>query len=140
MPAPETPWVASDILIWRVRQQMSLREIYTARALKKRLAEVGYDISEAQISRMKNSLPKQLDLRLMAALCLVLDVTPGDLLTRKGATPPAVPEKPATAAKQDASSRTNADPAIPASSQSILKNQVYPLNGPVIKPMSRGKL
>lgn len=139
MPAPDAPLVASDVLVWQIRQQMSLREIYTARDLKKRLAEVGYPISEAQISRLKKALPKHLDMRLLAGLCLVLDVSPGDLLVRVGV-------KQAARRKEDGgthSAQASHQQEVTATDtprKSILKDRVYPSSGPDIGPMSRGKI
>lgn len=71
-------------LLWRIRPIMVEREIYTVRELHRRLNKHGYPISEVQLGRVRKSLPKLLDTALLDALCHVLEVSPGDLLVRKG--------------------------------------------------------
>lgn len=139
MTLPLKPLVASDVLKWHLRKQMASREIYTGRELQKRLAEVGYRISEAQISRLKRALPKHLDMTLLAALCVVLELEPADLLLRVGSNPqrnvnaarPDLSEQPAEATAQT-------ETKVPR--KSILQGQVYPSTGPKIGAMPRGKI
>ena len=72
------------LLVWRLRSIMHQREIDTVRELQRRLAQAGYSISEVQLGRIRKSLPRLLDTRLLDALCTVLDVPPGQLLMRQG--------------------------------------------------------
>lgn len=71
-------------LVWRIRPIMVERDIHTVRELRRRLKAVGYDISEPQLGRVRKALPRQLDTRLLAALCAALEVQPGDLLAIRG--------------------------------------------------------
>ena len=71
-------------LAWRLRVVMAERDIRTTRALCQRLAQAGIVISEPQLGRIVKALPRSLNLTLLAGLCAVLDVTPGDLLIVPG--------------------------------------------------------
>ncbi|WP_448482007.1 helix-turn-helix domain-containing protein [Pseudoxanthomonas mexicana] len=91
------------LLAWRLRVVMAEREIRTTRALCQRLAQVGVVISEPQLGRIVKALPRTLNLTLLAGLCTVLDVTPGELLIVPGrrvsnAPGPMPPRLPASAA------------------------------------------
>lgn len=72
---------------------MAEREIRTTRALRRRLAQFDVHLSEAQLGRIVKSLPRHLSTDLLAALCGVLQVAPGELLTIPGfrTTPAATP-------------------------------------------------
>ena len=63
---------------------MAERNIRTARALRKRLAEQGVMLSEPQVGRVINHLPRLMNTKILAALCAVLDTTPGELLVIPG--------------------------------------------------------
>ena len=71
-------------LAWRLAVVMAEREIRTTRALRKRLSGVGVEISEAQLGRIVKKLPQMLSTELIAGLCSVLQVAPGELLTIPG--------------------------------------------------------
>lgn len=71
-------------LRWRLGVAMAEKEIRTARELRRRLKEVGYEISEPQLSRLRKQLPRQIDTRLLSALCRVLSVQPGQLIVIHG--------------------------------------------------------
>lgn len=72
------------VIAWRLRVLMAERGIHTARALGKRLAEYGVIRSEPQLGRILRALPRSMDMHVLAALCAVLDATPGDLLIIPG--------------------------------------------------------
>lgn len=81
------------VLAWRLAVLMAEREIRTTRALRRRLTHFGVHLSEAQLGRIVKALPRQLSTELLAGLCGVLQVAPGELLTIPGfrATPAAAP-------------------------------------------------
>lgn len=66
---------------------MAEREIRSVRALRRELAKVGVDVSEAQLGRIVNGRTKAVDFKLLAGLCEALDATPGELLTIPGRRP-----------------------------------------------------
>lgn len=82
-------------LAWRLRVLMAERDIRTTRELRRRLMDVGVSVSEPQLGRVVKRLPKQLNSELLAALCAVLKVSPGELIAipgyRSHATAPAQP-------------------------------------------------
>lgn len=76
MTAPDTPK-----LCWKLSVVMAMRGIRTARDLRNKLRQTGFEISEAQLSRVRYALPQKLDTQLLAALCEVLQTTPADLIS-----------------------------------------------------------
>lgn len=66
---------------------MAERDIRNVRALRRELAKVGVEISEAQLGRIVKGQTKAIDLKLLAGLCEALDVTPGDILVIPGKRP-----------------------------------------------------
>lgn len=72
------------VIAWRLRVLMAEREIRTTRALGKRLAEYGVIRSEPQLGRIVNGSLRSIDMQVLAALCAVLEATPGDLLIIPG--------------------------------------------------------
>lgn len=83
MANPAVPAIA-----WRLRVLMAERDIRTTRCLRRRLAEYGVKLSEPQLGRIVKTLPCTLNTRLLAALCAVLDASPGDLLLIPGRAAP----------------------------------------------------
>lgn len=80
---------------------MAERNIRSARALRKLLVEHGIEISEAQISRIVRRMPSSLNMHLLAALCRVLSVSPGDLIVLPGHVPPQRPFSPTTVGEKN---------------------------------------
>lgn len=117
-------------LYWRVRVLMAEREIDSVRELRRRLAAVGYEISEAQLGRVRKSLPRLLDTELLAALCDALNVGPGDLLVRKSA-PARTPPLPPPAVDETAL------PEKPARIPARLEAMEFPSSGPELGPLRR---
>jgi len=70
----------SQPFVWRLNIVMAEREVRTTRDLRRRLKGIGFEISEAQLGRVRHRLPARLDMALLAALCTVLETTPGTLL------------------------------------------------------------
>lgn len=98
------------VLAWRLSVLMAEREIRTTRALRARLAAVGVEISEAQLGRIVKKLPKLISTELLAGLCSVLQVAPGELIIIPGfRTPPM-----ARHGKIEAPSHENSAPEEPA--------------------------
>lgn len=67
-------------VVWKIRWMMLEAGIHTATALKKRLDEIGYDITTAYAARIVNEIPNRLSIDLLNALINVFDCEPGDLL------------------------------------------------------------
>lgn len=65
---------------WHLRERMTEHGIATARELRSLLAERGVGLSLAQVHRTIATPPARLSLRLLAALCDILDVEPGGLI------------------------------------------------------------
>lgn len=120
-------------LYWRLRVLMAEREIDSTRELRRRLAATGYEISEAQLGRVRKRLPRLLDTALLAALCDVLAVDPGDLLTRKGR-PASKPEGLSAGATKSVQNESS------AASRTPLENMSFPSSGPELGPLSRPKI
>jgi DNA-binding Xre family transcriptional regulator len=66
---------------WRLRMAAAQREVWTAAALRRLLAErAGVDLSPASVSALFAGQPRQLKLSTLAALCTALDCGPADLI------------------------------------------------------------
>jgi DNA-binding Xre family transcriptional regulator len=65
---------------WHLRQVMAQREMFATTELAPLLAERGIQLSAAQVYRLVTQTPERLNLRVLAALCDILDVTPSDLI------------------------------------------------------------
>jgi DNA-binding Xre family transcriptional regulator len=88
---------------WKLRMAAAQRGIWTGTELRRLLAErAGLELSAASVSALFTKQPSQVKLSTLAALCAVLDCTPGDLLDVR-----------ASAASPTPSLRTAPDPAPP---------------------------
>lgn len=104
---------------------MAERDIRSVRALRKRLTDFGVSISEPQLGRIANALPKMLSTPLLAALCAALDTTPGELLI--------IPGKRPTGARLSTSIPVAASAAAAAQSASITRSE-DPTANPTERP------
>lgn len=73
---------------WRLRQVMAAHGIWKTSDLGPLLAERGVVLSAAQVYRLVAKVPQRLSLRILAALCDILDCTPSELI-EVGPAPPA---------------------------------------------------
>jgi DNA-binding Xre family transcriptional regulator len=60
---------------------MAARGLFTTTDLVPRLAERSITLSVSQVHRLVTGTPERLSLPVLAALCDILQVTPGDLIT-----------------------------------------------------------
>lgn len=67
---------------WRLRELMATRGMFATTDLHPHLAERGIEISSIQVYRLVAQIPERLNLRILAALCDILDCTPDDLIER----------------------------------------------------------
>lgn len=67
-------------LVWRLCILMVEREIRTAAELKRRLQEIGHEITRAHAARIVARMPQRISTDLLAALLTVLDCSAADLL------------------------------------------------------------
>jgi DNA-binding Xre family transcriptional regulator len=94
---------------WHLRQLMAQRGMFATTELTPLLAERGIELSAAQVYRLVVQTPERLNLRTLAALCDILEVTPAELIepvvetNRTRAT--ATSGKPANIAAADAPRR-----------------------------------
>ena len=66
---------------WNLRMAMARKDIWTGADLQRQLLEkAGLNISKAGISRLMNKEQHEIKLRVLDALCTVLDCRPGDLM------------------------------------------------------------
>jgi DNA-binding Xre family transcriptional regulator len=114
-------------LFWRLNIVLAERHVRTTRELRRRLDAVGYKISEPQLSRIRRLLPRQLDTRLLWALCRALETTPGDLLSLHSRPTAAAAPPPATGATQQASAATR--------NTKVRAAKTFKLAGPRIRAM-----
>ena len=66
--------------IWRLREVMAERRIFTATELVPLLRERGIDLSASQVHRLVSGIPERLSLQVLSALCDILSCTPADLV------------------------------------------------------------
>lgn len=90
---------------WHLRRLMAERGMFATTDLIPLLTERGVPLSREQVYRMVVKVPERLNLTALAALCDILDCTPGELIepyagrptTAKGASagspPPARPRR-----------------------------------------------
>lgn len=90
---------------WHLRRVMAERGMFATSDLVPLLADRGVTLSREQVYRLVVRVPERLNLTALAALCDILDCTPGDLVepyagrptTAKGASagaaPPARPRR-----------------------------------------------
>lgn len=65
---------------WHLRQVMAARGMFATTELGPLLAERGVVLSREQVYRLVVGTPERLNLKTLAALCDILDVTPADLV------------------------------------------------------------
>lgn len=65
---------------WNLRQLMAGREMYSTTDLVGPLRERGIELSAAQVYRLVAQTPERLNLKVLVALCDILDCSPSDLV------------------------------------------------------------
>lgn len=65
---------------WHLRQVMAARGMFATTELGPLLATRGVVLSREQVYRLVVGTPERLNLKTLAALCDILDVTPADLV------------------------------------------------------------
>ena len=65
---------------WNLRQLMAHNGMFATSDLAPHLAERGIDLSATQVYRLVVNRPERLNLRILVALCDVLDCTPSELI------------------------------------------------------------
>lgn len=70
---------------WRLREVMAEHKMYATTELVPLLAERGVVLSASQVHRLVTSLPERLSLTILAALCDIFAVEPGDLISTDAA-------------------------------------------------------
>lgn len=74
---------------WRLREVMAAHGLFNASDLEPLLAERGINLSSVQVWRLVTQTPERLSLPVLAALCDIFEVTPGQLIaTRAENLPP----------------------------------------------------
>ena len=68
---------------WRLRELMAARGLFNATDLEPLLAERGITLSSVQVWRLVTQLPERLSLPVLAALCDILEASPGDLIVTR---------------------------------------------------------
>jgi len=66
---------------WNLRMAAAERGIWKSSELRRMLADAGMEISVGKMSKLWTTTPTTLRLEDLDVICLVLDCTPGDLLT-----------------------------------------------------------
>ena len=90
---------------WNLRKLMATRDMYATTDLVPLLAERGVVMTSTQVYRIVTGQPERLNMRFLAALCDIFDVTPNDLIEpyvatksrrgrKTGTTGAATPSKP----------------------------------------------
>jgi DNA-binding Xre family transcriptional regulator len=70
---------------WRLREVMAEHQMFATTALGPLLAERGIDLSPSQVHRLVTGTPERLSLAVLAALCDIFAVEPGDLVSTEAA-------------------------------------------------------
>ena len=83
---------------WRLRPLLAERGIYTAAQLKPHLEGYGIWLSDSQVYRLLTGKPERLNLRVLMALCELLDCTPTELIRPVQSSAPTLAERRAAAA------------------------------------------
>jgi DNA-binding Xre family transcriptional regulator len=65
---------------WHLRRLMAERGLFATTDLVPLLADRGVRLSREQVYRLATGVPQRLNLQVLAALCDILDCTPGDLI------------------------------------------------------------
>jgi DNA-binding Xre family transcriptional regulator len=100
---------------WRLREVMAVHGLYTTKSLVPLLRERGIDLSVSQVHRLVTGTPERLSLSVLAALCDIFQVAPGDLITTTAETaaPRRLAISDAPAAPGDRPSPGGPVPALP---------------------------
>ncbi len=69
---------------WRLREVMGEHGMYATTELVPLLAERGIVLSASQVHQMVTSVPERLNLTILAALCDIFGLEPGDLISTNG--------------------------------------------------------
>jgi len=72
---------------WQLQPVMRAAGVFSNQDLKRRLADVGVNLSSSQVHRLVTETPERLNLTVLAALCQVLGTTPDDLIHTLDARP-----------------------------------------------------
>jgi DNA-binding Xre family transcriptional regulator len=83
---------------WRLRPLLADRGIYTAPQLGPHLERYGIRLSDSQVYRLLTGKPERLNLRVLMALCELLDCSPSELIRPVEASAPTLAERKAAAA------------------------------------------
>jgi DNA-binding Xre family transcriptional regulator len=67
--------------VWRLREVMASRGVFTATELVPLLKERDIDLSASQVHRLVSGTPERLSLQVLSAFCDILGCTPADLVT-----------------------------------------------------------
>ncbi len=70
----------SDGFEWRLRDLMTEAGIHQNAELLRRLRDNGIQLSSSQVHRLVTEVPDRLNLKVLAALCRILEVSPADLI------------------------------------------------------------
>lgn len=68
---------------WRLREVMAAHGMFATTDLVTPLRERGITLSASQIHRLVTGVPERLSLPMLAALCDIFDVGPGELIATK---------------------------------------------------------
>jgi len=66
---------------WRLREVMAEHGMYATTELVPLLAERGIILSASRVHRLVTAVPERLNLTILAALCDIFTLEPGDLIT-----------------------------------------------------------
>jgi len=72
---------------WNLRQLMAHNGMFATSDLAPHLAERGITLSATQVYRLVVNRPERLNLRVLVALCDILDCSPGELIEPVAAAP-----------------------------------------------------
>jgi len=86
---------------WHLREVMAARGMFTTTDLVPRLADLGITLSPSQVHRLVTGTPERLSLPVLAAVCDILNVTPGELITVSAQPVPARKTATARASARD---------------------------------------
>jgi DNA-binding Xre family transcriptional regulator len=65
---------------WHLRRLMAERDMFSTSDLQPHLVERGIELSSVQVYRLVTQTPERLNLKVLAALCDILECSPGDLI------------------------------------------------------------
>jgi DNA-binding Xre family transcriptional regulator len=77
--------------LWRLREVMASRGLFSTTALIPLLVERGIELSAVQVWRLVTGTPERLSLPVLAALCDILEVTPSELIVTSASVEQIVP-------------------------------------------------